>query len=153
MKLYLMRHGTALSPHPGAERQLTAEGREEAQVSADFLARHAPGIRRIFHSGVSRAEETARIVGEKLGLSVEHHPNMQEGDPAAHTAPLIESLSEDTLLVGHFSHIPRLASWLLLRGEERVFFITHCASIICLERDADGVWMLDYFLGPAVVRD
>jgi len=153
MKLYLMRHGTALSPQPGAERQLTARGRAEVAASAEFLARHAPGIRRIFHSGISRAEETARIVGDRLGVDVERQPNLTESDPAELTAPLIDSLEGDALIVGHFSHIPRLASWLLLRGEERVFFTTYCASIICLERDDDGGWSLDYFVSPAITRD
>lgn len=71
---YVLRHGQTdwnaqLRLQGSTDIPLNATGREQAARAADILA--GQGITRIVSSPLSRALETAQIVGARLGLAVE----------------------------------------------------------------------------------
>ena len=80
--LFIMRHGQPeadiLDVHEGrADFPLTDLGREQARRSAAwFAARYS--VDRILASTLKRAAETARIVGEVLGVRVEYDAQLME---------------------------------------------------------------------------
>jgi probable phosphoglycerate mutase len=79
--LLLVRHGETdwnaegkLQGH--TDRPLNEYGRRQAQTLADRLA--GESIDAVYASDLSRARETAEIVGEKLGLTVAVDPDLRE---------------------------------------------------------------------------
>ncbi len=78
--IILMRHGEDDPARLGgwSTAGLTERGREQAREAAERLASEYPGIRRIVSSDLPRALETARIVGERLGLPVTPDPAFRE---------------------------------------------------------------------------
>jgi probable phosphoglycerate mutase len=79
--LLLVRHGETdwnaegkLQGH--TDRPLNEYGRRQAQALAGRLA--AESIDAVYASDLSRARETAEIVGEKLGLTVAVDPDLRE---------------------------------------------------------------------------
>jgi broad specificity phosphatase PhoE len=80
-ELLLVRHGETdwnaegkLQGH--TDRPLNDYGRRQAQALADKLA--GESIDAVYASDLSRARETAEIVGEKLGLTVAVDPDLRE---------------------------------------------------------------------------
>lgn len=73
-KYFLMRHGEAdsnldgsINADPSRKNPLTERGREQVLNTAEDLKKQ--GIDLIIHSGLERTRDTAKLVGEKLGLS------------------------------------------------------------------------------------
>lgn len=62
MKLYLMRHGEALSPQQDPERGLTDNGKLKISHVANHLKEMGVTFKHIFHSKKKRARETAEII-------------------------------------------------------------------------------------------
>lgn len=114
MRLFFLRHGEAEDRETwtGSEpdRPLTSAGREEMQQVATGLVALDQGIEAVITSGFARADATAQIAGQALGVSVE---SSDELTPGASLAGLLRILHahEDVsriLLVGHepdFSHM------------------------------------------------
>jgi 2,3-bisphosphoglycerate-dependent phosphoglycerate mutase len=61
-----------------ADPPLNDTGRAQAEQLAEHLA--AEPIDAVYSSDLRRAAETAQIVGERLGLPVEHEPGLREID-------------------------------------------------------------------------
>jgi broad specificity phosphatase PhoE len=81
--LLLIRHGetdwNAEHRWQGhADVPLNAHGREQAKVLAEELA--PEGVDAIYSSDLSRARDTAEIVGERLGVPVVLDPDLREID-------------------------------------------------------------------------
>ncbi len=65
MKLYLLRHGTASDlASSDAERELTREGEEEAQIAGSALAELGVKPSHILSSPLARARQTAEIAAQ-----------------------------------------------------------------------------------------
>jgi broad specificity phosphatase PhoE len=80
-RLYLVRHGatqlTAEDRFSGAEGvELSAEGRSQVARLGERLVDEE--IRALYASPLSRARESARIVGERCGLTVETRDGLRE---------------------------------------------------------------------------
>ena len=64
MKLYLVRHGEALSEHVARERPLSDKGKRDAAAMAAFLGRAGIRVAEVQHSGKARARETAELLSQ-----------------------------------------------------------------------------------------
>jgi phosphohistidine phosphatase len=118
MYIYLLRHAEAETDAPRNElRALTNKGRNQAQKVGRFCLEHriAPDV--VLTSPLVRAEETARIVAEKLDLAnlVCVESFLREGmAPAAAFSGLREYRDKvSVLLVGHEPDFSSLASELV----------------------------------------
>ena len=103
--IWLIRHAEAEDGSPDAERRLTAKGEEQARDAGRALK--ALGVRpdACLTSPKVRADQTARIVCEQLGIEPIAEPALAAGpfDPQELARPA----GEDVILVGHdpdFSH-------------------------------------------------
>jgi len=67
MKVYLVQHAEAMSEEQNPERPLTELGRQHTRSVADLAARMGVEVEQVRHSGKTRAEQTAEILGEALG--------------------------------------------------------------------------------------
>ena len=108
MRLFLVRHGLATWPSWGgadAERPLNPEGRRVLQAEGSRLAqlRLMPGL--ILHSPLLRAQQTAEIIAEALGVldRVRCCERLRPGFNAHELKKLLrENASlEELMLVGH----------------------------------------------------
>lgn len=153
MKLYLVQHAAAHSQEEDPDRGLTEQGRREA----DRLARHAhatAGVtaQRIFHSGKLRARQTAEIWQAAVASALlEEAEGLGPLDAPELWAERLRDLGQDIMLVGHLPHLERLTS-LILTGQPDLRPVAfENAGVCCLERDAEGAWVLRFALTPSTV--
>ena len=153
MRLYLVQHGKASPREENAQRPLTESGRREAQRVAEFIRPLGLDVAQLWHSGKTRAEQTAAIFAGVL--TVADGPAARKGlKPNDNVALLRDELavtSGDTMIVGHMPFVSRLAT-LLLTGYESppiVAFVN--AGIVCLERTADNRWQVEWSVTPALL--
>lgn len=113
MDLILWRHAQAEDPRPGLDdldRQLTAKGRTQARLMAQWLKQHMPATTRVISSPALRACQTA----DALHLPYEIINTIS---PDAAVEALLQAtqwpLASSVLLVGHQPVLGELASVLV----------------------------------------
>ena len=82
-RLILLRHGqTSYNATKRMQGQFDSDlsevGRAQAEIVASYFATHDMGITKIVASDLSRATETAQIVGRQLGLDVSQDSRLRE---------------------------------------------------------------------------
>ena len=154
MNLYLVQHGRSKSKEEDPDRPLTDRGEAEVRKTASHVASHAGiAVRRIVHSGKTRARQTAEILGEFLkpqgGVEAAEglDPMADPGIWAAKTA----GQTVDVMLVGHLPHLSRLASLLICGNAEIKVIDFKNGGIVCLNRDDEGDWTVGWIVVPEVV--
>ena len=109
--IWLLRHGDAeQEAETDAARRLTEKGRRQAEAAGRALAALKVEIDAVLSSPKVRAEETARIAAESLGLEVELTEALRGGD---FDPEELAAGRGDVLLVGHepdFSRAIELAT-------------------------------------------
>ena len=83
MEVWLVRHGVTAHNQEGIwqgqrDVPLAPEGRDQARRLAERLARLGLVWTSLYASDLSRTEETARILGERLGLAVRRDRRLRE---------------------------------------------------------------------------
>lgn len=112
MQILLLRHGDALDHHDDYIRPLTPLGKDQATAAGNVL--HVLGIipGKIFVSPLLRAQETARIVADLLGIT--DLTTTEYLTPTSDHRQLFDVLghlrSERILLVGHEPHLSVMIS-------------------------------------------
>ena len=163
MKVYLVRHGTAVNigeqgVTTDAARMLSDEGRAKTGKAARGLSR-VPDvtIERIVSSPLVRALETAEIFAKALGVKrmVESLPELAPGRSTEDvTAWLAAQPPADIALVGHMPDLADLASALTCTGSA-IDVVFKKAAVLCLEFDRramPGSGRFVWLLQPDVLR-
>ena len=150
MKLYLVRHGEALSKEVDPERGLSDAGRREVERVASFMKNGSVSVSQILHSGKARARQTAEILAAHIAPAIE--PQTAEGlnpnDPVEHYAYEARGYTHDTMLVGHLPFMDLLASRLVAGSEDASSFHFHACTVLCLECCSKGKWSVVWMLNP-----
>lgn len=153
MKLYLMRHGIAedVAENDG-KRALTAEGMAELQTMAAHLATSGLKIQQAIHSPKLRANMTAHIMAEHLGIGevVASRLKFDHIDELRNTLELIDDCHEDTLLVGHMPFMAELLGQLVLNHVDQnlIYFVP--ATMVCLEKVPGQGWRINWSINPSL---
>ncbi|WP_163576990.1 phosphohistidine phosphatase SixA [Halomonas faecis] len=140
-RLLIMRHGEAGPGSPDAARELTAQGEQEAQRMADWLAARdeiAASRLRLFASPYVRAQQTAEAVAEALAIQFETLPIVTPDDPPEAVVDwLLERAGQGPLLL--VSHMPLVGALtgLLVEGRAERGLGFPTAAVAELEAD---VW-------------
>ncbi len=152
MRLYLIRHGEAVQAENDTERVLTKEGRERVRKTASFLRKNNIKVKIIFHSGKTRARETAQIISEEIKSvdGIAESAGLKPNDPVKVWMNNARDLMSDTMIVGHLPQLSKLLSNLTAGDIERDLFLINDASIICLEK-SDDRWMVRWFVTPDIL--
>jgi phosphohistidine phosphatase len=149
MHLYLVQHGEAKSAETDPARGLTTKGIADVRKVAAQLQKLNLDVKRIYHSGKTRAHETASILAEQLKpvKGVVEAEGLGPQDDLQIWHELLKALDEDVVLVGHLPHLRRLASLLLCGDPERTVVRLKMGGMVCLRRLEDE-WSLEWAVSP-----
>ena len=119
-RLYLMRHGHALSSAEAgvksdALRPLSDKGRRDARLMAEEIMRRGGRPSLVLHSPLLRAVQTASIAAPALGASGEAFPLLDNTRPAEEVRAALEKRAaavDEALAVGHQPQLGELAALL-----------------------------------------
>lgn len=153
MKLYIVRHGEAVSEHVNPQRPLSPAGREEVVQVAQFLKKANAHVDQIYHSPLKRAEETAQIIKE---IS---HPSaklmVKAVSPNDNINPIIEELAkrkEDLMIVSHLPFLPKLISHLVVKDENLNVIGLGTSCVVAMYRDNNQLWQIVWLVSPELIK-
>ena len=155
MQLYLVRHGEAESELTDAQRPLSDMGRNDIQRVAAFVrANLAISVNTVFHSGKTRARETAEILSSCITSSepmqVDDHlsPN---ADPDIWKDRLVGE-RENLMLVGHLPHLNRLVALLVCGDASHTVVNFSTGTLVRLEIDNSERWVVKWVITPEFLK-
>jgi phosphohistidine phosphatase len=150
MPLYLVRHGEAYSEAADPDRPLTEEGRATVDDMAQLAAAFNIPVSQIFHSGKTRARQTADIFSKYLKSSAgvkAINPNDDVTKIAAELDPAL-----NTMFVGHLPFMERLVSYLITGSPDKSIIKFQAGGIVCLDRiEKNSSWYIKWALMPKMV--
>ncbi len=155
MRVYLVQHGEAVAKDVDPARPLSDKGKSDVQGVAAFLSAAGIRVERVVHSGKTRAKQTAELFAGKLspGGVVEAMEGLNPKDSAEQLAEVMASMSADLLVAGHQPFMGAFASR-LLTGQADVLAIAYRpGSVVCLERDEEGRWALQWMVRPELLGE
>ncbi|MFW6052447.1 MAG: phosphohistidine phosphatase SixA [Desulfosalsimonas sp.] len=151
MALYLVQHGKNLSKEIDPEQSLSEDGRRDVEKIAETAANYDVIVGGIRHSGKKRAEQTAAIFAEKLGVNdvAEAEGLKALDDPAEFAKSIIPG--ENLMLVGHLPFMERMASLLTTGKPDYTVFKFQNGGIVCLDKLPDSeLWAVMWALMPNI---
>ncbi len=155
MELYLLRHAIAEErSNDGSDsaRMLTPEGAEKMRIGARGLRRLGVVLDRLWTSPLTRARETAEIVGAALDVAPETVGALAPGCNAATLLDLLADIprARSVMVVGHE---PDLSGMIAdLTGGSRVVMKKGGLALIDLSSLEPGAGSLLWVLPPKVLR-
>jgi phosphohistidine phosphatase SixA len=149
MRLYLMRHGYAVTNPVTKDRELSRAGADSAQQTVDTaIAKHKMMTTAIYHSAYTRAIQTAAIAGGQLGVNPQAQPSLApDADPGPWVIWL-QAATDDLMLVGHCPFLSILRDELLGRQLQQCEESWPTAMLSCLEHNEDGAWGIAWVVSP-----
>jgi phosphohistidine phosphatase len=147
MNLYLVHHGVAVGPEVDARRPLSPAGLANVERLASQTAARGAKPAVVWHSGKLRAKQTAEAYWRACNALAEFSAtrDLQPDDPAQWIRDRLRGETRDILIAGHFTHLPRLLSLLVVGGEAGVEFPIN--GVVALTTEDGGetwkeVWRL-----------
>lgn len=155
MDLYLVQHGKPLPKDQDPDKSLSDQGKEEVERVAAFLNRAGISVEEVYHSGKTRARQSAEQMAAKLNPGIQ--PVEKEGiSPLDEVQPMakeLESRSKDLMIVGHLPYLNKLASLLTTEDESTLVIAFQQGSAVCLRRDeGERLWAVSWMVVPGIVR-
>jgi phosphohistidine phosphatase len=150
MRLYLVQHGAALAKEVDPARPLSEPGRRDVQAMANLLGGAGIRVERVWHSGKSRAEQTAQLLAKAVlpRGRIEQVGGIGPNDDVAGFVSDADVWEQDTLVVGHLPFLSRLVARLVAGDPERQLVGFLPGSVVCLERCDLDRWILLWMLRP-----
>lgn len=154
MKLYLMRHGEALSSEKDPQRGLTDSGKLKIEQLAEHLQQQRLIFKHVYYSEKKRAQQTAEIMTRIISPDIKPalHQNITPNDDPDLIQAEINGWNEDTLITSHLPFVPNLIT--LLTGKDAhlstINFVT--GTIVCLEKNNNSNWNIKWATSPAEVQ-
>ena len=154
MRVYLMQHGKPVSKEEDPGRPLSDKGKDEVGRMSEFLWRSGVKVQEAFHSGKTRARQTAEIMVSQLNPNVkaQERAGLSPLDDVRDIASQIKDTDNDLLIAGHLPHLGKLAS-LLIAGDEAVPVVSfQQGGVVCLEKDEKGHWSVAWMVVPEIIK-
>ncbi len=149
MRIYLVQHGEATSREENPQRPLSDKGASDVRKIGDFLYEKSElCISEVLHSGKLRAEQSAELFARCLNGVYSAAPDLNPNDDPALWSAHLAAREKDVMIVGHLPHISRLAALLLTGDSNQAPVAFQNAAVVCLERDAESTWHLQWMLTP-----
>lgn len=153
MRLYLVQHGQALAKEVDPDRPLSDQGWRDIERLSGFLADRDVRVSRIWHSGKTRARQTAELLAAAVapGLTAEARDGLAPNDPTENFAGTLATWRDNAMIVGHLPFMARLVSRLAVDNDDGTAVAYLPGSLVCLERRAGGDWAIAWMLRPELL--
>ena len=153
MKLYLVQHGEAVDKGVDPQRPLSEQGQADVAAVAARLAGADIRVERVWHSGKLRAEQTAAGLAKAVcrGCRPVAISGISPNDDVAAFAQDADVWDQDTMVVGHLPFMGRLVAHLVAGTADAPLVVFRPGTVVCLERDGDGGWLLQWMLRPELL--
>ena len=150
MAMYFVQHGLALTKDIDPDRPLSEDGRTEVKRIAAHLQKVEVRIKKVYHSGKTRAEQTAQIFAENIGDGkVNELGGMSPNDDVKAFASSLKG--DNSMHVGHLPHMGKLVSY-LVTGDEKADVVKYSnGGVVCVEKDNDSYHIL-WYLTPFMCK-
>ncbi len=155
MNIYLMQHGKPVSKQENPEKPLSAQGRADMERMGAFLKRSGVIVDGIFHSGKTRARQTAEIISAMLlpGKEPEEKKGLAPLDDAKLIFNEILQLQGDFMIVGHLPHLAKLTSLLITGSESNSVVSFQQGGVVCCKPDEETKeWHIAWMLVPEIIQ-
>lgn len=153
MRVYLVQHGTPVPKEKNPERPLSERGRYDVERAAAFLQKAGVRVGAVYHSGKTRAEQTAEILAQRLCAvgNAFQRKGLAPLDDVEDIAQYIAELDDDLMIVGHLPHLSRLVSRLVLGDSTGNVAGFQQGGVCCLSRHDEGGWYVAWMIVPEIV--
>ena len=153
MKVYLVRHGDAVSSQFDPKRPLSEQGRAEIKKVASFIEPLKISVEHIRHSGKLRAAQTAEILADAVSAEkgCSEHEALGPNDDVTIIADELEAYNVDIMLVGHLPFLAYLISLLVAGKETSNVAAFDAGSIACLNHSDPGQWHIEWMITPKLL--
>ena len=149
MAMFFVQHGLAVAKEVDPKRSLSADGRAEVDRISTHLRKAGLNVRKAFHSGKTRARETAEIFAEQIGEGkTEVISGMGPHDDVVEFASALEN---HTMFVGHLPHMEKLVSYLVTGREDAGVVKFANGGVVCIEKDEAG-FHIAWYLKPSMCK-
>jgi phosphohistidine phosphatase len=150
MKLYLLQHAKAVSKDENPERPLTEEGSRDIKKVAAFIKSLSLSVDYLYHSGKTRAMQTAEVLAEVIMVKneVAAHDGLAPNDDVRAIIEKINVDGRDVMIVGHLPFMAKLASLLLTGSESTTAVAFKQGSILCLDYSDECKWQVKWMITP-----
>jgi phosphohistidine phosphatase len=154
MRLYLVQHAEAKREEEDPSRSLSEKGLNDITKVATYIVSLNISISQIFHSGKTRALQTAQVLAEHLKPqeSISQTDGLAPLDEPGIWFERLTKIKEDVALVGHLPHLGKLAALLLCGDKEKNIVDFKMGGMVCLKRSEDGNWSLEWMIIPDVIK-
>ena len=154
MKLYVVRHAEPAHVVDDPLCGLTEQGFADARKIGQFLQAAGTHITHIMHSDKLRAQQTASSLADSLNIDhITETDNLLRSE--ADVMPLIDMVNtwtDDTLLVGHLPFLSRFVSGLVLDNPDGGELVTFApCTVVCLGQSEDRRWHIDWMVKPRLL--
>jgi len=152
MKIYLVRHGEAVSSEVDPKRPLSKQGLADVQKVASFIKHIQISVEHIWHSGKLRTAQTAEVMtGVVVAKDFSAHEGLGPNDDVTIIAEQIEAYNADLMIVGHLPFLGYLTSKLVADKETANVAAFVAGSIACLNRSDPGRWQIEWMVTPKLL--
>jgi len=153
MKLLLAQHGAAQSKQQDPQRPLSEAGIADVNRVTNFINEAGITVEKVIHSGKLRAQQTAEIFAKLIPseASIEVNNSLNPNDDPATFCNQIENSLQDTLVVGHLPFMSNFLSLLMLNSKTNAIVSYQPGSVVCLEKNDDGFWLLNWMIRPELL--
>jgi phosphohistidine phosphatase len=154
MNIYLVQHGKPVPKEKDPNKPLSTQGVEDINKMAAFLEKAEVSVKKIFHSGKTRARETAEIMADRLtpGSNPEEMKGLSPMDDARKVAAKLDQGQVDTMIVGHLPHLAKLASILATGSETASVAAFQQGGVVCLRPVPEQKsWAIAWMLIPDII--
>ena len=150
MALFLVQHGLSLPKDQDPEKGLSDKGHADTIRIAEVAKAYQIPVSKIVHSGKKRAEQTAVIFSDTLGVKnpCERIDGIKPLDDVAAFADRIDPQSNE-MVVGHLPFMERLVSHLTTGTIDLRVYKFQNSGIVCLENE-EGDWFIKWTLNPNI---
>jgi len=152
MKVYLVRHGEAVSSESDPERPLSEQGFADVRNVASFIKPLGISVEHIWHSGKLRAAQTAEILADVMVVKdCTAHKGLKPNDNVTAITDELEAYDTNLMLVSHLPFMGNLASLLVSSKEFTSVVSFDAGSIVCLNRSDPGQWHIEWMVTPKIL--
>lgn len=153
MRVYLVQHGIPVPKEKNPDRPLSERGRYDVERAAVFLQKAGVRVGAVYHSGKTRAEQTAEILAQRLCAAGDafQRKGLSPLDDVEDIAQYIAELEDDLMIVGHLPHLSRLVSRLVLGDSKGNVVGFQQGGVCCLSRNDEGGRFVAWMIVPEIV--